>query len=662
MDERVALSLDPDSIENVITATLQDMAKIYEMPPTETLKCVKGKEMSFADGKDYQGLINTAEALECFFMPYFGVKGIREKFWDEELINLEYIANGIRYLVEDFKEDPDNDGLLKLSGTPYMNFKFQGASEEESGIEHNLDFLDTACFLLPCLLDAKAISVERQYMIEEGLLHDTTPEIIPKDLLSKVDQRITDAAMFLRRCDLGPGRGWAYTNDPMEPNRQDQLYFTWNALESLEVFQAYVEESNHLVPRAAIDEWGGDKAIEFIQRKFAEKLSYLSAKFLSPDNKNLYICKNKVDFGADDQLWYYNLFAVISLLITGVKDTESIGSSLKYLLTEFEKPPVFEKLKKVESGEFFIAGDPSFFDKHKKVWYERAIFALLIKALALFKKQDQEKFNSMMKDLDAFSSEDVLLTKYLDAIDNDRFIVEEHSLASIWDKQIPPPQYSIYYTERVIESLVKLYTVHYPNRKVDSYYKKLLIKQPDVENLTPFSAQSVQITIDGDWIKENLLKQTTKEIDNKVKEILNSGNLNKWIKDEVNKHIGKLVDHKIDKFFEFIWANLSEGKIDKKYKIPIENLKKIIKKSAGDQFIEILSICLGNVAKESNLEIDEKKFLAGFEKAMVYVAEWENRPVSIDWGLTFSEMATSSIIKFSNADPKKEPNKNKAGK
>jgi len=570
---------------------------------------------------------------------------------------LDYIAGGIKYLVNDYKDDPDNDGKLGLSGTPYLNFKLQGDSTEESGIARNLDFIDTACMVLTSLLDAKAINYERQCMIKDNLIDKKTPEIIPKDLLSKVDLRITDAANFINECDLGPGKGWAYTNDPLEQNRQDQLYFTWNVLESLEVFQDYIKKSIHLVPKTALENWGGSKASNFIGRKLTEKLSYLSAKFLSPDNKNLYICENKVDFGEDDKIWYYNLFAIIGLLITDSKDTQSLGNSLQYIISNFEKTKTFEELKTVDAGKFWIASDEAFLQKHKKRWHERAIIALLIKALALYKKNHESSFTDMVKQLENFNTEEDLLIKYLEVIGNDRIIIEDYEIVNIWDKQESPAQYSIYYTQRVIESLVKLYSVLYPSRKVDAYFEKSQIKQQGDESLVPMSTQAVQITIDGDWIKEKLIKQTTKEIENKVKEMLGSDDFSNLIQDEVKLLLDKNVDLKIQHYFGFVLANLSAKKPEKEYIKFIDSLGKIIKELAGEQLLEIIAVALGRIAKESNQEINEKRFAERFQKAMEYVIEWENRTAgSIDWGTTFSKMETS-IVQFSNAELKNESKK-----
>jgi len=108
----------------------------------------------------------------------------------------------------------------------------------------------------------------------------------------------------------------------------------------------------------------------------------------------------------------------------------------------------------------------------------------------------------MVKQLENFNTEEDLLIKYLEVIGNDRIIIEDYEIVNIWDKQESPAQYSIYYTQRVIESLVKLYSVLYPSRKVDAYFEKSQIKQQGDESLVPMSTQAVQITIDGDWIKE----------------------------------------------------------------------------------------------------------------------------------------------------------------
>ena len=106
--EKVILEFDPNIIEKQITATLQEMGKIFDNHSNiSTLKT--SDSPGFSDGMNTQGLISTAEALECFFIPYFGVRGIREKFWRGDLINLNSINAALSFLIQGYKENPNND-------------------------------------------------------------------------------------------------------------------------------------------------------------------------------------------------------------------------------------------------------------------------------------------------------------------------------------------------------------------------------------------------------------------------------------------------------------------------------------------------------------------------------------------------------------------------
>jgi hypothetical protein len=646
MNEQMMLAMDPASIEKSITATLQDVGELYEKPPSEGLKCTNGEAMSFSDGQDYEGLINTAEALECFFIPYFGVKGIREKFWNQELIKLNHITNAIKYLVEGYLDDSTNDGELGLSGTPYIDFKLKGTSKAPTGIARNLDFLDSACFVLSSLLDAKAINSERILMIKEKLLPSATPELIPEHLMIKLNKRITDATRLIQECDLGAGKGWAYTNDSLEKDKQDQLYFTWNALETLEVVQNYLESAPELFPKEALDLLGGEKsALEVTKRKMFEKQSYLAATFLSQDNPRMNICKQRVDFGSDDSIWYYNLFAIISLLITGLEDYKSLNLAFELLLSELKDEKIFNRVTKSEYGRFQIAGFLQ--NEHEKWWDERAINALLIKALAFYEKKNKKMFEQMLQTLHIDRAEDIF-SKYLKNLAEDRLTIARISY-NVWDKQ--KSQYSIYYTERAIEAVTKLYGAHYPNRRVDQYYTQKMSLPSSQTEKAPIPASNINIQIDGNVIHESIIKKTEEVLQSKVKELLNSEFITNAIQEKLNEKMEDGFDLQIRNHLSYILNNYTTASPEKKYKPSIDYLEKFVQEAVERHLLNILANMLNKLASEKGKKIDTKDFADRFRNGLQYLIDWETREKgAIDYGKTFYQMEQQNIVQFVSSE------------
>ena len=638
MNNDVELLLERNSIENQITNTLLEIGKLYELGPTGGLKTVGGTQNSFSDGWDKQGIINTAEALECFFIPYFRIPGVRESFWRGELIDLGHVEQSLRFLVKDFKSDPDNDGRLGLSGSPYMNFKLVGSTSITSGISTNLDFLDTACFLLTCLLDAKAISRERDRLIREGKITKSTPEILPLDLIPMVDERIAVCVRMLHECDDGPGAGWTYTNDATESERPDFLYFTWNALESLEVLINYLDLAPTLVPEQATSFWGGPQALSKIKALLREKESYLSAKFLSKDNKKLYLCQHQVDFGEGDTNWYYNLFALIGLLITDARDMQSITAAFVWLMDNFSRGYTIEKAKKAEHGKFLLVG--SLYKLHKKEWSERALIPLVIKALARFKSKSDEAFSAMVSSVKAFEKENEFFSHYLRELVLQKLSDAKNGFYNVWDR-LDEPKYSIYYTERAVEALVTLYSVLFPQGTVTQYYRDITDLQQAKEQGTTGYLPPIHIEISGDLINESIVEAAKREAENKIRELIASDEIKTIIRGVLEATRDEAFELQMTDYLEFLRNNIGVDKPDKKYKRSLDTLTEIV----GLQLLHALYVLLEDVSQSEMKGISKEDFAARLRKGVEYLAKWEAQG-PIDFSTTIYELKLKNIIQL----------------
>lgn len=617
-------------IEDTIISTLKEIATIFELSKVEGLKI--DNEKTFSDATSKQGLINTAEALECYFIPYFNVKGIREKFWNGELINLDYIKKGILYLVSDSVNDADNDGALKFSGTPYINFKINKETNLPSGISRNLDFIDSACFVLNALVDAKAINKEKKYLFENGIVVNpkyANYELIPEKYLEKIDNRITDAAKIIKECDLGEGKGWVYTNEKDEPDKEDQLYFTWNALETIEALMIYMKNAPDLLPENLYNLWGGkSNALKSLEKTVYEKRIYLTSKFLSKDNPSLYIVERRVDFGDDDTNYYYNLFSLISLLICGCEETKGINQAFKFLFDKVDNEKVWTNIRDDKHGEFQIAGS-LWRNHHRQTWNERAFIALFTKALARYKDIDDAQFVEMLR----ISGKDInkIFSEFFDKIDNEKVKVDTGNgevFTNIWDKY---KKYSIYYTERVIEALVRLYSVN-SNENVKPYY----IDEPKNKNnnvISEYHQTSVpityQINIDKDIVSKELLKTIEEEIDAIIKQKINDLLTISFVTDQLKN----VIKETIPSFFDDVYANLRnaknpKGKTDKKCIDFSETLSGVI----SELLIKSFSYKVQTISEYEKLKFDAVSFSKNIEMVLEYIARREDDENKPDYG------------------------------
>jgi len=660
--EKVILEFDPNIIEKQITSTLQEMGTVFNEPSKiKTLKI--SDSPGFSDGQNEQGLINTAEALECFFIPYFGVSGIREKFWNGDLISLNSITTALFYLIQGYEENPDNDGIYRLSGTPYINFKLKRKTTASSGIKRNLDFLDTASFILPALMDAKAIEYDRQIMITKKELPASTPALIPEDLAGKIDKRIYECALLIKECDLGGGKGWCYTNDELETDKQDFLYFSWTAIEALDTLYNYAKNAPFLIPDKVNELWGAKDLVSDLDNKYLEKRSYLSSKYLSPDNENLYICNTIVSFGQEDSNLYYNLFAIIGLLITGCEDSKKIKEAVKFLVKKLNDSATLRRVKSEDYGKFQLIG--ALIDSHEKEWSERAFLPLFVKALCLFREKYPTDFDIMVEELNKefgndpkFKSVTNLLGHYLTVIDQQKYTSQDNTVTNVWDNI--SGTYSIYYTERVIESLNKLYTTSFKQRVPSFELQQKEMKQTQPSLSEKQVAPTIKIEISPDLIKNEIINSAKEAAQKAVSELLKPETLRPYLEKELSSLIDfPTIEEGIQRFFNFLLTNINNPEPEKRYQnfaaLFATLVQKIVGQNMGEAFFEVLKAAdPGNKLKD----IDKPDFAARFRSGMQYLVKMETEDVDkvIDFVKTFQCLEEKELLQTSKqlTTPKKK--------
>jgi hypothetical protein len=556
------LSINPKDIENQIISTISRMGAIYRLKQSPNLK---KDDTGWADVDDTQGLITTSEALECVFIPYWSIPSVVELFWEGKLIDLEIIKDSIRYLVQGYLDDPAVSGPLGLSGTPYIDFtkrrSIEGAS---SGIKRNWDFLDTACFVLCALLDAKAIQQHGQQIAQSRGLQPV--RIIEPEMMKAVDTRIADCIKLMNECDSGPGSGWTFTNDKDETEPIDFLYFTWNAIEAIEVL-AYSAKAGLLPSDLLKGIMGSESPEYYCDKLLVAKLNYLSGRFLSPvDAPDKFIGANVVKFEEEDTKLYYNLFALSSLFACGSKEKNFHIQALAFIINHFQKN--IKEVLHPDHGKFVLAGAMQ--KRHQWDWGERAFIPLLCKTIARFIKLNGEEAGSeLLKSIGDFAKAEKitnvndLVEHYLGELENLKCSYDGKQ-DEVWDSK---SGYSIYFTERVIESLVRVFTAFYPSR--DSKAWDALVQTRDQRSAelahTPIATAGMpvfQVVVSADVVTEAIKEQVRKQIGRELIEA---------IKKEVAADVAKLLEaYKPSE--DKVQASISEGEFIETLKLVLNGL------------------------------------------------------------------------------------------
>lgn len=632
--EEIKLKLDKKLIERQLESTIKEMELIYQMEePFPDLK-IEGRKC-WADARSNVGLINSCEALESIFIPYKSSNYIRNKFWTGELIDLSIIRETVRYLLIDSKKDPANSGDYKLSGTPYLDFTYKGEDPNvKSGISENFDFLDTACFMLAALLDAKLIDIDQEDLLVKGIITSKQEKLIPDALMSDWEERVSYAFKLLISC-TGVGGGWTYTNDPVENNDLDYLYFTWNAIETLDVLKDFASNYKEIIPKDIIKQIPQDNLLAHIDILYIDKLSWLTARFLSPkDNPGTYIPEVIAKFGEDeDQSIYYNLFALISLMIVGCKEGEKIKDSVKNLVVNYvdKSTKLHRKIKTENYGEFELKGHN--FTKHDKYWKERAFYPLQIKTLSLFMSKYQAQVTDLIEGILSYSAakkenaeivnDELLVNYYLQLLDECKCThVKDMKLFNIWDSVLGS-EYSVYYTQRVIESLCAIYRTYYPEEK--PIMRVLGKSSEEIIVSEQTGSHKIIINIDNEVLSDTMKNKIFNEIETEIQEHVKKAKLaiEEQLSDVVEKIIkGKIsgiIDDHLINTFEYIENNLYDKKPSRKYKIMAERMSKI----SGHCFTDIIFEALKATNHKGTEKIDRNDFKERFNELLVYMINME---------------------------------------
>lgn len=234
-------------------------------------------------------------------------------------------------------------------------------------------------------------------------------------------------------------------------------------------------------------------------------------RYLSPtDARSTSILTQAVEFGEGDQNFYYNLFALLGLFVCRSPEQEYLSQALGLLISEFEGDS--KLLLHPNYGKFDLSGTT--FKRHKWAWGERAFLPLLAKAVARLKESmpgAERDFLRALPEQARPESLNALTSKYLEQIGQLQLDSNLDGLA-VWDKDYEG--YSIYYTERVVEALCRVYSAWFPDQcstaKRDlKAFSHAALRQAVAAPQTQVGAASISINISADVISHALKERVS---------------------------------------------------------------------------------------------------------------------------------------------------------
>ena len=346
------------------------------------------------------GLMMTCEGLESILIPNL----------DEKARLLGNKANVLKFFKAMILEDVNN--IITLSdkekeggfySTPY--------SCDDDGIADVLDgddqeTVDSACFVVSSLLHF-TILFKNHFVNDE-------------ELFNKVFNTIDNGLQFLiKTCKDNGGWSWG-----VNKSNETNLYFTWSAIETLIDVIEYCPDY---------------KEIQTIREKITLTMDWINATFLLEISKGnwLQFLPKRSGTGTDLH-YYYNLYAIICYIsgkpTFNKNDKNKISTGLLKIIEYYRENHVsFDR-------DFRIPIDG--LESVRVEYIDKCFIPLLIKAAILFIDKYPTLTNSkkIQKHLPFMFEQ---LIKYRSKGDS------EGEYDGMWNKH----NYSIYYTERVMECL-----------------------------------------------------------------------------------------------------------------------------------------------------------------------------------------------------------------
>jgi len=424
-------------IENLILEVLEEMLELKE----------KEFNGEWRDADNSPGIILVSEALLCFLSPAVNIPNIREKILS--ILPMSRVEESLNQIILWTEEG--------LFGSPYINFS------QDTKFEEDQDFIDSACFVVSTLLYAKKLYGDK----------------LSAKLRAKIDKRLTEGLKVINESHLGKNEeGWSWGR--IDKPDEGFLYCSWTAIETV---------TDLLDPSLKLKEFcppESKNTLRELEKKLDYTKNWIEQTFIvnprEEEGANFDMTKQIIAFNSRDRDAYYNLYATISLLLSKSSKANEIEKAMNVIIKEFfESSPKVQIHYLKESFDFYFDGKEILTDVNLKKYSDRTFLPLLLKCISLFIGRNPQRMELYKPQL---------LRTYEMLLEN-RDLSDKYR--SVWDKGAPTAPYSIYYTERAIESLMRIYTVlNVPEREsiavnieipMEEIAKRLLANEPFISAL-----------------------------------------------------------------------------------------------------------------------------------------------------------------------------------
>jgi hypothetical protein len=352
-----------------------------------------------------QGLVLTCEALMCFVAPSLAMGADGSPFIGD-ILREDELVTSLRVML-----DQSASGFL---GAPYINFEHYASDGKDHG------FVDGACFVSSVILGVSK------------LCWDSLPDDLRKDLREKFSASLK----FLVDAFID-GKGWSW-GDYGKPDNPF-LYSTWTVVEAIDDLLQAREHISKLFPET-------DDVIARLEDMAAGTCDYLLQHHMTQSGGganryvNLDATSGVIAFDQDDSSVYYNLWAVLPLLLLGAGSDTALQSALDVVMEELS-----EKLEKYKAATFQFMLDGTELSDFPQ-FLDRAFLPLVLKTYSIFCLSLSES---------ALLGRIPWLERLYEMLLDNR---DAKKRRFVWDKFAHRDTgYAVYYTERAVEALCRLY-------------------------------------------------------------------------------------------------------------------------------------------------------------------------------------------------------------
>jgi len=407
------------------------------------------------------------------------------------LLGIDVFPNGKERILQILSEEELKKTFIDVTSY-YLDNGFLGIPYFSPDIDgEKWEFIDAACFYVSAAL-----------LFKKHIL-------LSKKQLSQVDTMLERALNFIRDSFiLDKGWSWGTFDKPNEAF----LYSTWTVIETI----------------SSIDWEYVPKEIESIREELLQQMQnvkkYYVYRYLdSPEivekkedgDCQFDLLEGEIGWGKKDSYLQYNLWILISLMLTGYKNETKIEEALKIIIDEYHREKDWYHSTPVNF--YFSYGQDD--NRITPAFKDRSFLPLLFKTISIWFNLFPEKKN--IEKYKIFSEE-----IYEALLSNRSAGVEQ--LEFVWDKYAESKSgYAIYVTERSLEALAKFYSVIEHEAPEDnsssssSDLKEYLTKV--AEELTMKILEEVQSQVQKSTDHSYLrLKKEIQRIDTKYDDITNS--------------------------------------------------------------------------------------------------------------------------------------------